>query len=88
MPYEAMPFYSNNERYRRKAEGICNLVLETGNLGQNKDSSYRSRYSKLISGFITFGRRIGEFLKISTIFPGNAGRFFVTYVFNRTKAMF
>lgn len=88
MPSETMPFYSSDRRFKRKAKQICNLVLETGNFANNKDLSYRSRYSKPIANFITFGRRLGEFMKISTIFPRNAGRFFVTYVFHKAKASF
>ena len=86
MPDNAMPFYSDAEHYRKKAMRIFDLVLEAGNLGHNKDSSYRTRYSIPIICFITFVRRLGEFLRISTIFPGNARRFFVKYVFHRASS--
>ena len=87
MPGEAMPFYSVDNRFTRKAEQIHNLILVTGNMGHNKDESYRSRYPKLVGNVITFWRRLGEFARLSTIFPENAPRFFVTYVLRRTSAV-
>ena len=87
MPEGAMPFYSSDARIRRKASRVCNLILETGNFGHNKDSSYRTRYSRLVGNVITFWRRLGEFARRSTIFPRNAGSFFVKYVFDRIRAV-
>ena len=88
MPKEAIPFHSEDIRFKRKASRICPLILETGNFGHNKDESYRVRYSKLVGYFITFWRRLKEFLILSTIFPMNAPKFFVSYVLGRTKAAF
>ena len=87
MPKEAMPFFPDNARYSRKAEKVCDLIMESGNFGHKKDSGYRSKYPKMIGYVITFWRRLGEFLRLSAIFPGNAPRFFVAYVFGRTKAV-
>jgi len=86
MPVDAMPFYEGSKKYRRKASNICNLILETGNLGHNKDASYRSKYYGLAGNLITFWRRLREFFKVVTIFPGNAPKFFVNYVFSRLWA--
>ena len=83
MPKEAMPFHENSKIYKTKANRICNLILEAGDFGHNKDDSYRSRYSGLVSIVITFCRRLGEFSKVMTVFPGNAPKFFVGYVFSR-----
>jgi len=87
MPEDTMPFFPDNARYSRKAEQVCSLILESGNFGHKKDSSYRSKYPKMIGYVITFWRRLGEFLRISTIFPENAPRFFVASVFGRTRAV-
>ena len=87
IPFEAMPLYSSAKCYRNKAKRICNLILEMGNFGQNKDESYRSRYPRFIEKTITFFRRFVEFVRISTIFPSNAPKFFLTYVLKRVKAM-
>ena len=83
MPVEAMPFYTSSNCYKKKASKICQLVLVTGNFGHNKDNSYRVECSKMTSNFITFFRRMGEFARLSTIFPWNAPKFFITYSINR-----
>lgn len=89
MPVGAIPLFGenhNHKRLRRKADKICRLIIETGNFGHNKDESYRTKYPTIVEKSITFFRRFGEFVHLSTIFPGNAPRFFFNYVFNRTKA--
>lgn len=85
MPDKAIPFYSDTRLFHRKSSKISTLILETGSFGHNKDESYRSHYPKLIEHAITFCRRLSEFIRLSTIFPKNAPRFFLTYVFRRAK---
>ena len=87
MPVEAMPLYENSEKYRRKARKIRDLVIETGNFGHNKDESYRAKVGRVKSFFITFWRRLMEFVRLTTIFPLHAPRFFVNYVFTRIKVV-
>lgn len=87
MPEEAMPFYDSSAFFKRKAARICKLILETGNMGHNKDESYRLKHSKTTSNIITFFRRLGEFSRIATIFPANSPKFFVTYALNRMRAV-
>lgn len=86
MPADAMPLYSDAPKYRRKADRICRLVLQTGNMGHNIDQSYRTKYPGLVAKVITFFRRLGEFARLTVIFPENAIAFWATYVFRRTKA--
>ena len=40
MPVDVMPFYENSRSYRNKADRICNLILESGNMGHNKDNMW------------------------------------------------
>lgn len=87
MPADAMPFYADTLRCHRRARRISRLILETGNFGHNKDESYRSRYSGAVQKAITFFRRLGEFLRLSTIFPSHAPRFFINYVLRRVEAI-
>ncbi len=86
MPVEAMPLYSPDALWLRKARRICRVVMEAGNFGHNRDNSYRTKYPRLVEKFITFFRRIGEYGRLFAIFPGDAPRFFVTYVLRRVKA--
>lgn len=87
MPVEAMPHYEETEKYRRKARMICDLVIETGDFGHNKDESYRAKVGRVKSFFITFWRRLKEFVRLATIFPHHAPRFFVNYVITRIKVV-
>ena len=86
MPVEAMPLYSSDASWSRKAKRICRVVMEAGNFGYNKDNSYRSRYPLLVEKSITFFRRLVEYMRLFSIFTADAPRFFVTYVGRRTKA--
>lgn len=88
MPVEAIPMYEDSHKYRRKARKICDLVIETGNFGHNKDESYRAKVGRVRSFFIAFWRRLKEFIRLTTIFPTHAPQFFVNYVGRRTKAAF
>lgn len=87
MPEESMPFYEDTPRFRRKSGMIRKYILKTGNFGHNIDESYRNRYSPFMRNVITFFRRLREFLSLSTIFPINAPKFFVTYVVRRLKVV-
>lgn len=86
MPVEAMPLYSPDVLWQRKANLICRVVMDAGNFGHNKDNSYRSKYPKLVEKSITFFRRFGEYIRLFAIFPADAPRFFLHYVGRRTKA--
>lgn len=86
MPKEAIPLLADKQRYSKRAYRLTKLIIETGNLGQNKDNSYRGKYSKFKENVITFFRRLKEFMRIGTIFPHNAMRFFISYSINRIKA--
>lgn len=87
MTEEAMPLYEKSKSYSRKAKCICKFILETGDLGHNKDQSYRTKYPKRVANVVTFFRRLGEFARIATIFPFDAPKFFVTYVTGRIKSL-
>ena len=83
MPEEAMPFYE--ECYRRKGDMVLSHILKTGNLGHNKNQTYRSKLSKPLANTITFFRRMGDFTKFAFIFPMDSPKFFMTYLANRIK---
>lgn len=85
MPADAMPLYSSDKVWSKKACKIAELIIETGSFGSNKDNSYRLKNSKWKEYIITLSRRMGEFGRISTIFPLNSCKFFISYVFYRIK---
>lgn len=85
MPSEAMPFYSPDKKWKRKADRICSFIMEVGNFGHNRDNSY---YSKpfVVRKAISFGRRCGDLMRHARIFPMDSLRLLPGIVFNGMKA--
>lgn len=75
MPAEAMPFYSPEKKWERKASRICSFIIEVGNFGHNRDNSYYAKHSLIIRKVITFGRRCVDLMHHASIFPFDSCRF-------------
>ena len=86
MPVEAMPFYSDDKRWKRKAKRINKFVLSVGNMGHKRDKSYFGKYPYVIRKAISFGRRCGDLWKHARIFPMDSVRFFPAIVINGLKS--
>ena len=82
MPAEAMPLYDASDRWSRKARRIRAFILKVGNFGHNRDQSYYSRYPFLVRKAISMGRRCGDLVRHTLIFPLDSLRFFPSIVFN------
>ena len=97
MPEEAMPVLTfRNEslefsdrlqdkeirKYKRKADRIMEFVMEVGNFGHNRDTSYYSKYPFLLRKAISFGHRCGDLLRHARIFPLDSFRFFPYIMLN------
>lgn len=87
MLVEAMPFFEESRKLKRQARKISSLVIHSGNFGHNKDQSYRLDHPGLLGRIITFFLRLGEFVRLSLIFPWDGPCFFMTYLTRRTKAV-
>lgn len=74
MPMEAMPFYSSTNNNHRKAKSILSFMLETGNMGHNRDVTYFSKYPILVTKIISLWRHTKDALKLFLIFPKDAIR--------------
>ncbi len=72
MPEKAMPLYSKDKRWKRKANRLVNYILMTGNFGHNCDDSYRTKYTRLFSKAITLCRITKALVSILPIFPKDA----------------
>lgn len=81
MPKGAMPFY--DESFRKKGQRVLARIMKSGNMGHNNDLSYRSKYSGLTYKLVALWRRIKDFAGFTMIFPIDAPRFFVHYVFRK-----
>lgn len=86
MPSDAMPFYSSSNKWKRKASHICSFILEVGNMGHNRDSSYSSTHSFIVRKAYSLRRRIGDLLRHSLIFPLDSLRFFPNILFNGLRS--
>lgn len=69
MPLEAMPFYSDDKKWKRKAVRVMEFVLETGNFGHNRDYSYRKKYPYIIYKAISFWKHLKDGAFFFSIFP-------------------
>jgi len=92
MPQEAMPLLNDNHNededendnnvnlnanLKRKAERILEFVMEVGNMGHNRDSSY-SKYPYIVRKAYSFGRRCSDLWRHARIFPLDSFRFMPT----------
>ena len=74
-----MPLYDpkskkDDVRWKCKADRILDIVLETGNLGHNRDLSYHQRHSFLVYKAISFWHTTKDSLRQSVIFPSDSFR--------------
>lgn len=86
MPVEAMPLYSVDKKWSRKADKICAFVLEVGNFGHNIDSSYYANKPLLIRKIISMRKRVTSLMRHSTIFPWHTFRFMPHVIYTGMKA--
>ena len=86
MPVEAMPFYSPKKKWKRKASKIRDFVMMSGNFGHNRDNTYFEKYPYLIRKCISFGRRMGDLLRHTRIFPLDSLRFFPSILINGVRS--
>lgn len=72
MPVEAMPLYSDDKKWFRKADKVMGFILETGNFGHNRDYSYYQKYPYVVFKAISLWRHIKDFGRYFVIFPLDA----------------
>ena len=83
MPKEAMPFYDS--RFTVKGGKVLKRVLKCGNFGHNNDLSYRAKYKGLKYKMVAMWRRFWDFASLVPVFPVDAPKFFVNYLFAKVK---
>ena len=93
MPVEAMPLLDVRRKkedgrceidanLRKKADKICEFILEVGNFGHNRDNSYLQKHSYFVQKCISAWRRVKDLCRHATIFPVNSVRFFFGIMYN------
>lgn len=75
MPVEAMPLYSTDERWKRKAAQINAFILRVGNFGHKQRRDYRGMVY-IIRKFVSFWARLSDMLRHFTVFPKDSILFF------------
>lgn len=86
MPSDAMPMYSPDKKWKRKADKLCAFIMEVGNMGHNRDMSYFQKYPYLIRKVCSMGRRCGDVIRHVRIFPLDSLRFFPYIMYNGLKS--
>lgn len=86
MPAEAMPFYSSDRKWKRKAALITSFLIKVGNFGHNRDNSFYEKYPYLLRKTISFVRVCLDLVHHARIFPVDSFRFFPSMVLNGVKA--
>lgn len=86
MPVDAMPFYSNSLKWKKKADRIMEFILKSGNMGHNRDMSHFSKYPYLVRKCVSMGRRIGDLYNHARIFPVDSLKFFPRIMFNGVRS--
>lgn len=81
MPCDALPLYDGSIHWKRKAQYILSFILMSGNMGHNRDRSYRNN-PFVIRKVYSMGRRVGDMLNHARIFPLDSIRFLFSIVIN------
>ena len=85
MPVEAMPMYDASNRWKRKAKRILSFILMSGNMGHNRDNTFRSR-PFLVRKTYSMCRRIGDVFNHAQIFPLDSLRFLPRLLLNGVRS--
>lgn len=86
MPAEAMPLYSSDRKWSKKADRICAFVFEVGNFGHNIDNSYYTKQPLFVRKTISMWRRIRSLIQHASIFPWHTFRFLPYVIYTGLKA--
>lgn len=85
MPEDAMPFYSDNEKWRRIGHYILDFIFESGNFGHNRDTNYYQHRWRLMKKYGSFKRKVSDIFRHMAAFPDSIG-FIPCIVYNGIKA--
>lgn len=69
LPVEAMPLYTNEYKWNKKATRIFSFIMDVGNFGHNRDDRYMAECPYYVRKAISLSRRTSDGLKHFLIFP-------------------
>lgn len=78
-PKDSMPLLNGNANVnanlKKKAGQIMEFIMEVGNFGHNRDTSYYGKYPFVVRKAISFGIRMKDVMRHARIFPTDSLRF-------------
>ena len=87
VPFLGSMFNVQCSMLSKKADRICEFILEVGNFGQNRDTSYYGKYPFFIRKAISAWRRVKDLCRHTMIFPLDSIRFFFGMTISSLKAV-
>ncbi len=69
MPKEAMLLYSQQPKWSCRARRLLLFILSTGNMGHNRDTSYYSRHTYVVSKLLSLKWHTEDAMALLSIFP-------------------
>ena len=85
MPQDSMPFYSSDEKWSKKGGYIIDFILESGNFGHNRDTSYYQHKWRIMRKTGSFMRKVSDIFRHAYVFPDSIG-FIPCIMYNGVKA--
>ena len=85
MPAESMPLYSNERKWKKMADRIMELIMESGSLGHRMDEN-KDEYGALVTGVLSFWKYTRFFLIQFSVFPQDAVKGWHSVIVNGVKA--
>lgn len=82
MPIEAMPMYSPDRKWQRKAKHINEFLLNVGNFGHNRGLGYYTKYPYILRKALSMKMRIEDLASHARTFPLDSFRFMPRIMFN------
>lgn len=82
MPADAMPLYSEDKHWKKKAERILTFIMSVGNMGHKRNNSYFEKYPYMVRKVCSMGVRCADLIRHARVFPLSSLRFFPNIVFH------
>ena len=84
MPADAMPLYSENAKWKSKADRICSFIMEVGNFGHNREVEWSNPFKRRL---MLIWHRITDTVRLSLVFPIDAPKFLMNYAIDGIRGM-
>lgn len=87
MDSQIIPFYSAETKWKKKADNILPLILETGNFGHARDMSYKGKVGMVERLYISLKRHTSDGYMRARLFPTDAVRVWCNEMLKAVKSL-